>query len=224
MASSTVNTSPVIATKPAKVAKTKAAKSPAAAIAVAEAIATSAEPSTTVTTDAIATHALENQPEALADAVTVVVEAVTFATVSAKIAVGLAKFKEISADLKVLQKETARLAKESVRKPRRVADPTAEPSGFRKPVGLSPEMAAFVKVAPDVKVSRNNVTKAVTTYIKENNLQDSPDKRVILPDEKLRALLGVAEDQQLTYFNLQSFLKQHFIKNAPAVPPTATDA
>lgn len=137
--------------------------------------------------------------------------AVTFATVFAKIAVGVAKFKEITADLKTLQKDTARIAKESVRRPRRVADPTAEPSGFRKPVGLSPEMAAFVGVDLDAKVSRNNVTKAVTTYIKAHNLQDTPDKRVILPDDNLRALLGI-DGQKLTYFNLQSFLKKHFLK------------
>lgn len=136
---------------------------------------------------------------------------VTFASVFAKVAVGMAKFKEIASDLKTLQKETTRLAKESIRRPRRIADPSAEPSGFRKPVGLSPEMAKFVGVDLDAKVSRNNVTKAVTTYIKAHNLQDTPDKRVILPDGVLKGLLGI-EDQKLTYFNLQSFLKKHFLK------------
>lgn len=151
--------------------------------------------------------------------------AVTFVSVFAKIAIGVAKFKEITADLKTLQKDTARIAKESVRRPRRVADPTAEPSGFRKPVGLSPEMALFVGVEPEAKVSRNNVTKAVTTYIKAHNLQDTPDKRVILPDDNLRALLGI-QDQKLTYFNLQSFLKKHFLKteHLPSAPPAPVTA
>lgn len=144
--------------------------------------------------------------------------AVTFASVFTKLAVGMARFKEITSDLKILQKETARIAKESVRRPRRVADPSAEPSGFRKPVGLSPEMATFVGVDLEAKVSRNNVTKAVTTYIKAHNLQDTPDKRVILPDANLRALLGI-EDQKLTYFNLQSFLKKHFLKAQPEATP-----
>lgn len=142
-------------------------------------------------------------------------EAVTFTSVFTKIAAGLAKFKEVAMDLKILQKDTARIAKESIRRPRRVVDPLAEPSGFRKPVGLSPEMALFVGVDLDAKVSRNNVTKAVTTYIKTHDLQDTPDKRVILPDETLRALLGIT-DQKLTYFNLQSYLKKHFLKTDSA--------
>lgn len=220
MATST-NTVAAATTKPTKVAKTKASKSPAAALAVAEGVA-AADAAASTPTD-VTDDAMDASPSVSEDAVPeTVVEPITFASVFAKIAVGLAKFKEIAADLKALQKETARIAKESVRRPRRVADPSAEPSGFRKPVGLSPEMAAFVGVALDAKVSRNNVTKAVTTYIKANNLQDSPDKRVILPDATLRALLGV-EDQKLTYFNLQSFLKKHFMKTDGSVSATTAE-
>lgn len=207
MATST-HTAPAITTKPAKVAKTKAVKSPAAATALASTPATEVGSSTDAA--ALALSAVDASL-ATEEPSSEVIEPVTFASVFAKIAIGVAKFKEVASDLKTLQKDTARIAKESVRRPRRVADPSAEPSGFRKPVGLSPEMAAFVGVALDAKVSRNNVTKAVTTYIKANNLQDSPDKRVILPDATLRGLLGV-EDQKLTYFNLQSFLKKHFLK------------
>lgn len=213
--STTNNVAPIIATKPAKIAKTKATKSPAAALAVAEA--------TVDTTPTLGVDSADaSVPAEVAQASEVSIDPITFSSVFAKIAIGLAKFKEIASDLKALQKDTARIAKESVRRPRRVADPSAEPSGFRKPVGLSPEMAAFVGVALDAKVSRNNVTKAVTTYIKAHNLQDSPDKRVILPDDTLRALLGV-EDQKLTYFNLQSFLKKHFMKTDGSAPPASSE-
>lgn len=217
--------------KQPKLVKTKAAKAIAIPLSGDE---TTTPPNGILEQGAVKSVVQQAAPTAGADgsAVSVSVSApvseqVTFATVFAKVAVGMAKFKEIVVDLKALQKDTARLAKESIRRPRRVADPTAEPSGFRKPVGLSADMARFVGVEHDAKVSRNNVTKAVTTYIKAHNLQDTPDKRVILPDSVLKALLGI-DEQKLTYFNLQSFLKKHFLKadastNQSAVQAPVTD-
>ena len=38
-------------------------------------------------------------------------------------------------------------------------------------------------------MARTEVTKALTQYIKEHNLQDANDKRTILPDNKLSKLL-----------------------------------
>jgi chromatin remodeling complex protein RSC6 len=58
-------------------------------------------------------------------------------------------------------------------------------------------------------MSRSNVTKAVTTYIKEKGLKNKHD---IKPDAPLRKLLAVPETEALTYFNLQRYLNKHYIK------------
>ena len=42
-------------------------------------------------------------------------------------------------------------------------------------------------------------------------MQAKENKRVILPDKTLETLLGVENDDQVTYFNLQKYMNVHFI-------------
>lgn len=98
----------------------------------------------------------------------------------------------------------------------------AVPSGFARPCKISASLASFIGVAPDTELSRTEATKAIHKYIKENNLQDPSNKRVIVPDEVLLSLMSVPEDvQQVTYFNLQRLIKHNFITTAPAAALTA---
>ena len=88
-------------------------------------------------------------------------------------------------------------------------------SGFLKPVPISKDIAKFAGWAPSEKKSRVDVTKFLCKYIRENNLQYDKDKRQIKPDPKLAKLLNYDEktsQQPLTYFHLQSLLKNHFPK------------
>ena len=59
----------------------------------------------------------------------------------------------------------------------------------------------------------------MSTY-KENNLQNLDDKRIILPDKPLQKLLRIKKTDQLTYFNLQKYMKVHF-PNKEGVYPSA---
>ena len=85
-----------------------------------------------------------------------------------------------------------------------------EPSGFAKPTKISKELAKFLNVEENVEMARTAVTKALTEYIRNHNLQDPKDKRNIMPDAKLKKLLKASPDEKVTYFNLQRFLKVHF--------------
>jgi chromatin remodeling complex protein RSC6 len=51
----------------------------------------------------------------------------------------------------------------------------------------------------------------------QQNLQNAKNRRIIHPDAKLKQLLKVNNDE-LTYFNLQKYLKFHFKKEAVAAP------
>ena len=64
-----------------------------------------------------------------------------------------------------------------------------------------------------VLLARTEVTQFVISYIKENDLAKSKD---INPDEKLKALLGTKEGDQVTYFNIQKFMNKHFTKKSKA--------
>ncbi len=67
--------------------------------------------------------------------------------------------------------------------------------------------------APGATVARTEVTKFVCNYIRQNDLTNVENKRVIKPDIKLKSLLGVDDDTVVTYFNIQRFMNRHFIKN-----------
>ena len=79
---------------------------------------------------------------------------------------------------------------------------------------LSDDLCGFLGVSKGSKESRSNVTKAITTYVKEHNLKN---KHNITPDAKLTGLLGVKDGEVLTYFNLQRYLNRHYLKATPAV-------
>ena len=117
-------------------------------------------------------------------------------------------------------KEHRGLEKMAKGKKKRARDPNAPPrapSGFNKPGPLSKDLCKFLKVPDNTELSRPDVTKRLTHYIKENNLQNETNKREILPDKKLAKLLsGPTDGTSLTFFNLQKYIKHHFPKPASA--------
>lgn len=96
---------------------------------------------------------------------------------------------------------------------KRVKDPNApkrQPAGFAKPTNLSPELCKFLDIDSSTLVARTDVTKKITEYIKQHNLQNPNNRREIMLDEPLRALLNPPKDVVVTFFTLQTYLKNHF--------------
>tara|TARA_B100001093_G_C26820023_1_gene1011484 strand:- start:573 stop:1151 length:579 start_codon:yes stop_codon:yes gene_type:complete len=120
---------------------------------------------------------------------------------------------------KRVHKEHKVLLKKSRGKRRRQTDPNAPPSGFAKPGPVSDELRKFLKLGKEDLIARTEVTKAINAYCKEHGLQNGPDKRKILADAPLRKLLKLNKNDELTFFNLQTYLKVHF-PNKDGVYPT----
>jgi upstream activation factor subunit UAF30 len=126
---------------------------------------------------------------------------------------------DIMSDLRKLQKNTLKHLKDITKKnKRRKLDPEEKkkraPSGFAKPTIISQELCDFLGKDQGTEMARTEVTKELTNYIKSHNLQDEADRRKILPDKKLKKLLNVEPGQEVTYFNLQKYMKVHFPKPA----------
>ncbi len=121
---------------------------------------------------------------------------------------------KLKTDFKELEKKVLREAKsmDKVNAKRNKNKGSRAPSGFVKPASISPELAKFLGVEPGVKMARTDVTKMITSYVKEHNLQASDNGRRIIPDAKLKALLNVTDKEEVTYFNLQKYMKHHFVK------------
>ena len=87
-----------------------------------------------------------------------------------------------------------------------------KPSGFAQASLVSKDLCDFLGKEHGATVARTEVTKFVCNYIRQNDLTNEENKRVIKPDIKLKSLLGVDDDTIVTYFNIQRFMNRHFIK------------
>jgi len=116
--------------------------------------------------------------------------------------------------LTALERKVARdkkvVDKKMKTKVKRVKDPNAPPSGFQKPLNVSPELRKFLGLPDGELIARTQVTKSVNAYCKEHNLQNPEDKRIILADKTLKTLLKLGKNDELTFFNLQKYLKPHY--------------
>jgi chromatin remodeling complex protein RSC6 len=96
--------------------------------------------------------------------------------------------------------------------------------GILQPTIISDELADFLKKPKGHLMSRTQVTKEVSDYIKLNGLKDPANGRNINPDKLLSNLLNQTDDKQLSFFNLQHYLKKHYPntglnkKNSKIVP------
>ena len=121
--------------------------------------------------------------------------------------------KRVQRDRKVMDKKMKGRAK-------RVVDPNKPPSGFAKPGPVSSELAKFLDLGKDELIARTEVTKRITKYCQARNLQKAEDKRTIHADKGLKDLLRLKKGDELTFFNLQKYMKVHF-PNKEGVYPTA---
>ena len=124
----------------------------------------------------------------------------------------------LTADVRRLQKNVAREVRESNRKNRKrrvqSGDTKRPPSGFAKPALISDSLCQFLGKPSGTEMARTEVTKYLTQYIKQHSLQDSENKRRINCDSALKSLLNVSDGDEVTYFNLQRYMKPHFPTSA----------
>ncbi len=201
-ASKTTTTAPAATAAPAP-AKAKTSK---------KVVAEAAAPVNEVTLTPAAAPAVEAAaPAALAEASSVAVKMTEF---SAKLQQLIGLFSTVKSDFKTLEKVMSRemklAAKASSKKRRSSGD--RKPSGFVKPTVISDELAQFLGKEIGTEMARTEVSKDINTYIRSHNLQDKANGRIIHPDAKLTKLLKVAKGDELTYFNLQRYMKHHFQK------------
>lgn len=115
---------------------------------------------------------------------------------------------------KSIQKELRAAQKSSSKKAKRTGN--RQPSGFVKPTKISDELARFLGKEIGVEMARTAVSREINQYIRMNSLQDKANGRKINPDASLAALLKFQSGEELTYFNLQKYMKHHFTKASDA--------
>jgi hypothetical protein len=197
-----------------------ASVSPVAAAAPAKkAAAPKAAASAKVAAPSVAPVAAAPAPVAAASPAVAEVEEVRLETEAKSITARLLAVRETVSELiseaKRLEKKAAKVQKLADKRRRRKAPVEGEEgkparvSIFQIPTDISPALCAFMGRPAGSQESRSNVTKFITTYVKEKNLKNKHD---IKADAALLKLLNLTDDVKLTYFNLQKYLNVHYLK------------
>ncbi|XP_043712527.1 upstream activation factor subunit UAF30-like [Telopea speciosissima] len=81
------------------------------------------------------------------------------------------------------------------------------PRGITKPKPISPVMQEFLGVP---EIPRTQALKQIWAYIKEHNLQDPENRKIIVCDEKLKNIFGGRE--RVGFLEISGLINPHFIK------------
>jgi chromatin remodeling complex protein RSC6 len=117
--------------------------------------------------------------------------------------------------LKTIEKHVRREVKSIKKSSKTKIKNKKAPSGFAKPTPVTKELCEFMDRPEGTEIARTEVTKVLVNYIKSNKLQEqgNDSKNRIVPDDKLKNLLGIDNEQikELTFFTIQKYMNKHFI-------------
>jgi hypothetical protein len=69
-------------------------------------------------------------------------------------------------------------------------------------------ISKLLKLNDNIKLPRKMIIQLVYLYIKENNLYDVNDERTIVPNKDLKQVFNLNDDEQLSFYNIQSHIKK----------------
>jgi chromatin remodeling complex protein RSC6 len=130
--------------------------------------------------------------------------------------------KDIQSSLKPVLKEHDKLRKIVERIQKKRDNARKSPSGFAKPNKISDELCDFIGVPHGTEKSRTDITRHINAYVKEHNLNKPTNRRIILPDDKLKRILKINNDEEVTFFILQRLISHHFPTAGSKVAPVVS--
>ena len=102
-------------------------------------------------------------------------------------------------------------------------DPTGEKAkkrtennSFKRPLKVSEQLRSFLNLQEGELISRSEVTKRINIYATEHNLKNG---QKIAMDAALKSLLNPPEGTDITYLNIQRYMKDHYIKEETVPEP-----
>ena len=112
--------------------------------------------------------------------------------------------KSLQETVKVLQKQCKNIEK---KKKKRVAR-------TQEPLVLSKELCAFLKVPLTKRMTKAEVMKSLSSYIKDMDLQIAENKRKFKPNKELSRLFKIKpnEVKEITFVEINKYIIQHVAK------------
>lgn len=135
-----------------------------------------------------------------------------FVSITQSIALLKTNMTQLQQNLRNLEKKTNKKLKTYIKEVNKhKIKGNKKPSGFAKPSNISTKLCSFLNKPTGTKMARTEVTQHLIKYINNNNLQNTENKTIINPDDKLTSLLDIDQQNKLTYFNLQKYMNKHFV-------------
>lgn len=137
----------------------------------------------------------------------------------------MATLESLESAIKALHREMRKIRQHLEDPTGEKAKARTENNSFRRPLKVSEKLRAFLQLQPDEMISRSEVTKRVNIYAAEHNLKNG---QKITLDAALKDLLNPPDGIDITYLNIQRYMKEHYIKeevvpksnDLPEVPAT----
>ena len=130
-------------------------------------------------------------------------------------------------NLQRLQKRVAKELKEAGRRRRRSKKEDdgvvreKRPTIFTTPVTLKDELCGFLGKPKGSQMTPADVTRAFSAYVDSHKLKDAEKGHTIHPDPAMRKVLGVKENESVTYRNIQSYLYKLYVLPEKKKPVSA---
>jgi len=102
-------------------------------------------------------------------------------------------------ELKSLHKIVKHCDKSSRNKPKRP----------QTKMNLSNDLEKFLTLDKGTLLTKAEVMKSVSNYIKEKNLQIQEDKRKFLPNKELSKIFGIKKPQNMTFVEINKHVSPH---------------
>ena len=80
------------------------------------------------------------------------------------------------------------------------------------PLTLSSDLEKFLGVSKGTQLTKANVMKGVSDYIKTNNLQLEENRRKFKPNKHLNKIFGMSTSQSLTFVEINKHVSSHLTK------------
>jgi chromatin remodeling complex protein RSC6 len=107
--------------------------------------------------------------------------------------------KEIQENLKTLHKTTKGAAKQAKTNKKR----------FQEKLNVSNDLAKFLNMESGAKLTKAEVMKSVSEYIKTNNLQLQENKRKFKPNKQMSKIFQMKPSDNLTFVEINKHVSGH---------------
>lgn len=105
------------------------------------------------------------------------------------------------------------------------------PTGFDKPTDVPVSLKSLLNISDGEQVARPVITKKIYSYINDNNLRDTTDKRVLRVNDSLahafklssqevkmiNSSTSVKDESGLNFYNIQKYIKKLYLNDVPVV-------